>query len=515
VEEYRKMDFKELASPGDHGMNNGIRAHIIKASECEWGEWSEWSKCSKSCAVGRQERKQKLMPPPKPAWEHRPDDFECEGAKMHHRHCNQHHCDEEGGGVEPNWTPYPVPGENKAPRYSAYSGRKMETSYEGVENSTPGWSAEIESSTPGWSEDASEPTWDQTTTAMDPSWTTTISTTSMPSWDSTIPTTMGPSWDSPTTEGPSDMPPLVRCESKRDCKGQERLDVHPSRPMKHCDMGSKKASSYDNKKGICSDRNKCDTDEDCIKFGGEAVMVCKKMRSRKSGKKGKVCRWTGEIDKQPEPTAYEPEPERYVEEQSAETGEPQNTLVLCKHKRDCSNAQRCLSGNGYGKYDDDCVAMKHCDKGPKKLYKEEGVCTDKQECRTDSDCAEIGNPTDGIAEMKCKKMRSKQYGKISRHCRWTGEVEVEEEELPPTLPLIKCQNRGDCKYGCQPDDDDNCEGLVYCDKGVCNDRQECKTDDDCGDIGDIDTGAAERFCLGAKKSRWSRCMIRDGRIKYA
>ena len=107
--------------------------------------------------------------------------------------------------------------------------------------------------------------------------------------------------------------------------------MYPSRPMKHCDMGSKKASSYDNKKGICSDRNKCDTDEDCIKFGGEAVMVCKKMKSRKSGYKSKVCRWTGEIDKQPEPSS--------VEEQSAETDEPQNTLVIHNSRCDLSSVK--------------------------------------------------------------------------------------------------------------------------------------------------------------------------------
>ena len=366
-------------------------------------------------------------------------------------------------------------------------------------------------------EDASQPTWDQSTTTMEPSWTTTISTTSMPSWDTTTPTTqkpitMGPSWDL-TTKGQSDMPPLVRCESKRDCKGQKRLDLQPSRPMKHCDMGSKKASSSYNKKGICSDRNKCDTDEDCINFGGEAVMVCKKMRYRKS-----VCRWTGEIDKQPEPTGKQYSrtqgSKQYLEEQTAETGEPQNTLMLCKHKGDCSSAQRCLSANGYGEYDNSCVAMKHCDKGPKRLYKEEGVCTDRQKCKKDSDCGEIGNPTDGIAGMKCKKMKSttrRKRVKISRHCRWTGEVE--EEELSPTLPLIKCKRRRDCKYECKKNDD--CEGMVHCDKGVCNDRQECKTDDDCGNIGDIQTtGAAERFCLGAKKSRWSRCMMRGG-IKIA
>jgi len=484
VEEYRKMDFKERASPGDHGLNNGIRAHIIKASECEWGEWSEWSECSKSCAVGRQERKQKLMPPPKTYSEEQIDDFECEGAKMHHRHCNQHHCDEDGGGIEPNYTPYPVPGDNGYK--TGYNGYKTPGySDEGIESSTQGYSAEMEDKT----EDAYEPTRESYTTMDDPSYTS----------ESTTPT---PSYYSPTTEGPSDMPPLVRCESKRDCKGQERLDVYPSRPMKHCDMGSKKASSYDNKKGICSDRNKCDTDEDCIKFGGEAVMVCKKMRSRKSGYKSKVCRWTGEIDKQPEPSSVEVE-------QSAETGEPQNTLVLCKHKRDCYNAQRCQPANGYGEYDNDndCVAMNHCDKGPKKLYKEEGVCTDKQKCRQDSDCAEIGNPTDGIAGMKCKKMRSKQ-GKISRLCRWTGEIDVEEEELSQTLPLIKCKHRRECEYKCEKNDD--CEGLIHCDKNVCNDRQECKTDDDCGDIGDSQTtGAAERYCIGAGKSPYSRCMVRS------
>ena len=78
-----------------------------------------------------------------------------------------------------------------------------------------------ESSWGSENDDASQPTWDQPTTTMEPSWTTTISTTSMPSWDTTTPTTqkpitMGPSWDL-TTKGQSDMPPLVRCESKRDC----------------------------------------------------------------------------------------------------------------------------------------------------------------------------------------------------------------------------------------------------------------------------------------------------------
>ena len=37
------------------------------------------------------------MPPPKTYSEEQVDDFECEGAKMHHRHCNQHHC----GNVAP------------------------------------------------------------------------------------------------------------------------------------------------------------------------------------------------------------------------------------------------------------------------------------------------------------------------------------------------------------------------------------------------------------------------------
>ena len=107
--------------------------------------------------------------------------------------------------------------------------------------------------------------------------------------------------------------------------------------------------------------------------------------------------------------------------------------------------------------------------------------------------------------MKCKKMRSKR-GKISRHCRWTGELEFNSVDLPQPLPLIVCKNRRDCKYECKKNY--ACEGMVHCDKGVCNDRQECKTDDDCDNIGDQTTRVAERFCLGAKKSKWSRCMIR-------
>ena len=83
-----------MAAMADHNFS-GIRAHITKAGECEWGQWSEWSKCSKSCEVGRQERKQMLKRPPqplKPSWTPRPDDFDCVGKKLHHRHCNKHSC---------------------------------------------------------------------------------------------------------------------------------------------------------------------------------------------------------------------------------------------------------------------------------------------------------------------------------------------------------------------------------------------------------------------------------------
>ena len=74
---------------------SGIRAHITEAAGCEWGAWSQWTQCSRSCNVGRQDRKQILKPPKnKPTWKHphHPDDFKCEGKKLHHRHCNKHPC---------------------------------------------------------------------------------------------------------------------------------------------------------------------------------------------------------------------------------------------------------------------------------------------------------------------------------------------------------------------------------------------------------------------------------------